>query len=72
VIEFIRCLNQLPKANFEADKVKFANKYYHRLLASSYLYNGRIDQLEIIPFHTLWSHIHERLKGSTVALRVIP
>ena len=71
VIEFIRCLNQLPKADFNVEKVKFANKYYHRLLASSYHYNGRIDQLEIIPFHTLWSYIHEHLKGSTVALHVI-
>ncbi|MCF8237564.1 MAG: hypothetical protein K9I85_05370 [Saprospiraceae bacterium] len=70
VIEFIRCLTQLPKGDFEANKVRFANKYYHRLLATSYRYDGRMDQLEIIPFHTLWAHIHERLKGTTVALRI--
>lgn len=67
VIEFIRCLTQLPKVDFEANKVRFANKYYHRLLATSYRYDGQMDQLEIIPFHTLWAHIHERLKGTSVA-----
>lgn len=70
VIEFIRCLTQLPKGDFDANKVRFANKYYHRLLATSYRYDGQLDQLEIIPFHTLWVHIHERLKGTPVALSV--
>ena len=66
IIEFIRCLGYLSKSGFDGSKIKVDNKYYLRLLSLPLKYNGNIDQLEIIPFPTLWGLIHKRLKRSSV------
>lgn len=61
-IAFIRCLNTLLKADFNPDSVNETNKYYLALLDTPPAYNGHLDQLEIIPFHTLWINFTEILK----------
>lgn len=61
-IEFIRCLGQLPKGDFDPEKVRFNNKYYLRLLSLPHRYHGGIDQLEILPFTTLWAQVQKRLQ----------
>ncbi len=66
IIEFIRCLSYVSKSGFDGSKIRVDNKYYLRLLSLPLKYNGHIDQLEIIPFPTLWGLIHKRLKHSSV------
>jgi hypothetical protein len=61
-IAFIRCLNTLVKAEFNPENVNETNKYYLSLLDTPPAYNGHLDQLEIIPFHTLWVYFTELLK----------
>jgi hypothetical protein len=62
VIEFIRCLGQITKAELDPEKVRFNNKYYLRLLSIPHRYHGLDDQVEILPFTTLWALLHKRLQ----------
>jgi hypothetical protein len=62
VIEFIRCLGQITKAEMDPDKIRFNNKYYLRLLSIPHRYHGLDEQLEILPFTTLWALLHKRMQ----------
>ncbi len=61
VINFIRLLQQLSKADFEVDQISIADKYYQRLLEQPMYYRGTPSELEVIPWEKLWNHILGRL-----------
>ena len=61
IINFIRLLQQLSKANFEVDQISIADKYYQRLLEQPMYYRGTATDLEVIPWEKLWNHILNRL-----------
>ncbi len=62
VINFIRLLQQLSKADFKVDQISLADKYYHRLLEQPPYYRGAASELEVIPWEKLWNHILSRLE----------
>jgi len=61
IINFIRLLQQLSKANFEVEQISIADKYYQRLLKQPMYYRGASGELEVIPWEKLWNHILKRL-----------
>lgn len=61
VINFVRLLQQLSKANFEVEQISIADKYYQRLLEQPMYYRGASGELEVIPWEKLWNHILKRL-----------
>ena len=61
LINFIRLLQQLNKANYEVNQISLADKYYQRLLDEPMYYRGSINEIEVIPWEKLWNHILEGL-----------
>ncbi|NNE28924.1 MAG: hypothetical protein HKN16_04785 [Saprospiraceae bacterium] len=62
LIQFIRLLQQLVKADYQPENLSNTQKYYDRLVEQPFFYRGLITELEIIPFEKLWNHILKRLK----------
>jgi hypothetical protein len=62
LIAFARCLQLLHRSDFNLSETRFDNKYYLVLLNKPHRYEGKVDQLELIPYHQLWEIIFERLK----------
>jgi hypothetical protein len=61
-IQFIRLLQQLPKSNFELDKINNADKYYERLKQAPFSYRGLISELEVLPYEQIWHIMLAMLK----------
>lgn len=57
VIQFIRLLQQLSKANFRVDQLSNTKKYYERLEKNPFYFRGLINELEVIPYEKLWQMI---------------
>lgn len=62
VIQFIRLLQQLMRADFNPDNMTNTDKYYEKLIETPFTYRGLITELEVIPYEKLWDMIIERLK----------
>lgn len=62
VIQFIRLLQQLMKADFEVSRLSNVDKYYNRLIETPFFYRGLDPELEIIPYEKLWNLILSRLQ----------
>ncbi len=62
VIQFIRLLQQLSKADFQVSRLSNTQKYHDKLTERKFLYRGLISELEVIPFEKLWELILSRLK----------
>ncbi|MCR9289085.1 MAG: hypothetical protein NXI23_17050 [Bacteroidetes bacterium] len=62
VIQFIRLLQQLTKADFRTENLSNTEKYYDRLIESPFFFRGLSTELEIIPYEKLWNMILSRLK----------
>jgi hypothetical protein len=60
VIQFIRLLQQLSKADFNQENLSNTEKYYQRLLDTPFFYRGLIQEIEIIPYENLWKMILSR------------
>ena len=61
MISFIRMLQQLAKANYQISELSNTEKYYDRLVETSFFYRGLISELEIVPFEKLWNYILRKL-----------
>jgi len=61
VNQFIRLLQQLPKADYEVSHLSNTEKYYNRLIETPFSFRGFITQLEIIPYEKLWNLILKRM-----------
>ena len=62
VVQFIRLLQQLNKADFDLDSLSNTEKYYNRLIETPFFYRGLITELEIIPYEKMWQMILDNLK----------
>lgn len=60
-IQFIRLLQQLPKADYKKSELSNVEKYYNRLLTTPFVYRGLLPELEVIPYEKLWDIIVEQL-----------
>lgn len=60
-IQFIRLLQQAPKADYKKLNLSNTEKYYSRLLATPFSYRGMIHEIEIIPYEKLWELVLEQL-----------
>jgi len=61
MIQFIRLLQSLAKAEYELDDLTTSEKYYNKLIDRPFYYRGLKSEFEIIPFDRLWNLILERL-----------
>mgnify|MGYP000055552128 CR=1 FL=1 len=61
VIQFIRLLQQLNKAEFQPAKLSNVEKYYNRLIEKPMLYRGLPSEIEVIPYEKLWKMILAKL-----------
>ncbi len=61
MIQFIRLLNQLSKADFQINNLENMEKYYNRLIEQPFFYRGLLTEMEVVPFEKLWNHILARL-----------
>jgi hypothetical protein len=62
LINFIRLLQQLSKANFRLDDITNAEKYTARLKEMPFYYRGLISELEVLPYEQLWEIITKRIR----------
>jgi hypothetical protein len=68
IIQFVRLLQQLAKADFNYENIGVHQKYYDRLEESPMKYRGYIDELEIIPYQDLWEMVLETVSKQVVEL----
>jgi hypothetical protein len=62
IIQFIRLLQQLSKADFKTNELSDPEKYTKRLRKNPYFYRGLISEMEIVPLEKLWNHILAKFK----------
>jgi hypothetical protein len=62
LIQFIRLLQQLSKANFKLDELSNTEKYVTRLHEFPFTYRGLVSELEVLPYEKLWEIVVSRLK----------
>jgi hypothetical protein len=62
LIQFIRLLQQLERANFKYDNLNGVEKYVTRLNDNPFCYRGLTSELEVITYEQLWSIISGRLR----------
>ncbi len=64
VINFLRLLQQLQKAEFQLEELSNVEKYENRLTKeSAFSYRGLVAEIEVIRYEHLWTLILERLKA---------
>jgi hypothetical protein len=62
MIQFLKLLSQLGKANLHLDELQGHEKYHERLIEHPFFYRGLLSDWEIVPFEKLWDHILYQLK----------
>ncbi|MAT54431.1 MAG: hypothetical protein CMN32_08090 [Saprospirales bacterium] len=67
LIQFIRLLNQLSRADFEPSELRNTEKYLSAMQETPFHYRGLTSEWEIIPLEDLWSHILNRLGAAMAA-----
>ncbi len=60
-VQFIRLMQQLPKADYKKNELSNTEKYYNRLLTAPFNYRGLLHELEVIPYEKLWDIVLEQL-----------
>ncbi len=61
LIQFIKMVQQVLKANFRLHEIANTEKPYELLVGHPFTYRGKIEELEVIPYEKLWNHILTRL-----------
>ncbi|MCB0518309.1 MAG: hypothetical protein H6577_01120 [Lewinellaceae bacterium] len=61
IVQFVRLIVQLSKANYKLAELTNSEKYYDRLVERPFFYRGLINELEIVPYEKLWNHILSKL-----------
>ena len=67
LIQFIRLMQQLAKAEYQVENLSNTEKYYSRFTEQPFFYRGMINELEIVPFEKLWNLMLNRLQPATVS-----
>ncbi len=61
MVQFIKLLQQILKANFRVHEISNTEKPYEQLVSHPFSYRGKLNELEVIPFEKLWNHILMKL-----------
>lgn len=61
-VQFIRLLQQLPKADYERNQLSNTEKYLARLNERPFFYRGVITELEVLPYEKLWELLLQKLR----------
>jgi hypothetical protein len=56
-VQFIRLLQQYAKSDFQPTEVTGTERYLNQLKDTPFFYRGVSDELEIIPYETLWEYV---------------
>jgi hypothetical protein len=56
-VQFIRLLQQLPKANYRKEDLSQVEQHYRKLQQRPFCYRGMAEELEVIPYEKLWGRI---------------
>lgn len=67
LIQFIRLLNQLSRADFEPSEIRNTEKYMAALQETPFHFRGLLSEWEIVPLEDLWAHIMNRLGAAMAA-----
>ena len=62
LIQFIRLLQQLSKADFKFENLSNTEKYVTRLEESPFYYRGLTSELEVVTYEQIWEKVVKRLK----------
>ena len=62
LIQFIRLLQSLAKAEYEIADLNNTEKYYDRLIETPFYYRGLKNEFEVIPYEKLWNLILSRVR----------
>lgn len=62
VIQFIRLLQAIVKAEFQVDELSNTKKYLKRLEETPFIYRGLISELEVIRYEKLYEMILKKLR----------
>ncbi|TAK36843.1 MAG: hypothetical protein EPO28_12920 [Saprospiraceae bacterium] len=57
MVQFLKLLSQLGKANLHPEEMHGHEKYYERLLEHPFFYRGLLSDWEIVPYEKLWNHV---------------
>ncbi|MCF8246898.1 MAG: hypothetical protein K9J37_10540 [Saprospiraceae bacterium] len=61
MLQFIKLMQLVLKANFRLHEVANTEKYYENLVNHPFSYRGKLNELEVIPFEKLWNHVLTKL-----------
>ncbi|MCB0571469.1 MAG: hypothetical protein KDC66_16980 [Phaeodactylibacter sp.] len=56
-VQFIRLLQQLNKADFQAEEISNTENYLSSLQSRPFFYRGVVAELEVIPYEKLWNRV---------------
>ena len=62
LIQFIRLLQQLARADYRQENLMNTEKYLNRLNESPFYYRGLISELEVVTYEQLWEIIVKKIK----------
>ena len=62
LIQFIRLLQSLAKAEFQLTELSATDKYHDRLIETPFYYRGLKSEFEVIPYEKLWNLILSRIR----------
>ena len=62
LIQFIRLLQQLARADYRQENLTNIEKYLNRLNESPFYYRGLISELEVVTYEQLWEIIVKKIK----------
>ena len=57
IMQFIRLLQQLAKAQFDFENIGVHQKYLNKLQDQPMHYRGGINELEVLPYDELWNMV---------------
>lgn len=61
-VQFIRLLQQYAKSDFQPTEVTGTEKYLSQIKDTPFFYRGVSDELEIIPYETLWEYVKQYVR----------
>jgi hypothetical protein len=62
MIQFIRLLQQLVKADFKSSEISLEAKYFSRLEENPFKYRGLLAELEVLPLEYVWEVLKKQLE----------
>ena len=61
MVQFIKLMLQILKANFKLHEIVSTEKPYENLVSRPFSYRGKLNELEVIPYEKLWNLVLSKL-----------